>query len=854
MPQRPIVRFRREEGQAKRIPGRRPQIPRKLPSQEQARRHEAAFSRIEAAVAKVSAGADVSLDPAAVSPERALVFEVIGRVDGFAQAAREAGFEWLAEDLATPEVDEDAAEEDGEEKPATTILYVTMPSIEGLERLLAWWKRYVANQEPIGKLEKEWWSLFGYLSDLRVWSAKDRIDPTLAAYVRRILEGDPEALVPVEFDLWFLGSAEERKRAVDQLRSTLAGMDAAVLDEAIIDEIHYHGVLASIPAAMARQAADQLGPLATASMVMIVRPQSLYTVEKPEVPPSEQERRPVPLQLDARPPIAVLLDGYPVQSHELLRNRIDVDEVDVTGADAPLESRFHGTAMASLILHGDLAAGEPPIERVLKVVPILAGGQDAHVESTPVDKLPLAMIYRAVEALAARNRGTLDTVLFNHSVCDVAAPFARRPTPWAKLLDFLSHRHRILFIVSAGNIRAPVPLPNYSGFADFLADDPDRRGLAILRAVELAKGHRGILSPAEALNVVTVGALHSDGAAACPANQVDPYGFAANNLGSAIGLGFDRALKPDFVMDGGRQVAAAVPYQGGFAIEARQIAQLGQRTAAPDIDGGTTDYVRRSTGTSNAAALATRSGIRIAEALEDLFASSGERWQDQHTRAVMLKTLLTHGCRWGEVGKVLDGAYPPADPRHQRRRETVARFLGFGRPDVESVVEGSTNRITLLADDLIRSDELHEYRIPIPNALLNSRELRRICLTLSWCTPIHPANSTYRGVRLQLVNKEGKGAYWKSVEPFLQPHPNLGKKGTTIHRVLEGQKRIKVLPEGGLFIGVQAYGLREEFRQQLVPYALAVTVEVAQTLRADIYADVAARVRPRVRQRTRERI
>ncbi len=174
----------------------------------------------------------------------------------------EAGFEWLAEDLAIRRFDEDSAVDDGGEKPATTILYVTMPSIGGLERLLAWWKRYAADQEPVGKLEKEWWNLFGYLSDLRVWSAKDRIDQSLATYVERIPRAIREALVPVEFDLWFTrlrGREEAGRRSAP--RAMLAGMDAAVLDEAIIDEIHYHGVLASIPAAMARQAAEQLGRL-----------------------------------------------------------------------------------------------------------------------------------------------------------------------------------------------------------------------------------------------------------------------------------------------------------------------------------------------------------------------------------------------------------------------------------------------------------------------------------------------------------------------------------------------------------------------------------------------------------------
>ncbi|MGX9981552.1 S8 family peptidase [Methylobacterium fujisawaense] len=796
----------------------------------------------------------MSLDPAAASPDRALVFEVIGRVEGFARAAREAGFEWLAEDFAgLGDAGEDALDGDDRDEDAvqSALLYLTLPSIAGMKRLLGWWTAYAAGRDPPDDLAKEWWKLFGYLADVRVWSAKDRVDPSLAAYVARSLEKDPRALVPVEFDLWYLGTEDRRRRAIDELRALLDASGAAVLDEASIPAIQYHGVLASIPAGIALEAAAKTGPLAAASMVMTVRPQSLYSVELPAPIPPERERRSAPSAPDARPAIAVLLDGYPVQSHDLLRNRLDIEEVDIAGAEAPLETRFHGTAMASLILHGDLAAAEAPLERVLKVVPILAGAQDAHVESTPVDKLPLAMIHRAVEALAARNGGVMEAVLFNHSVCDVSAPFVRRPTPWAKLLDELSHRHRILFVVSAGNVHAPIPLPAYGNHAEFLAANPDERGIAILRGVEAAKGRRGILSPAEAVNVLTVGALHADGAAAAPANQVDPYGFAVNNICSAIGLGFNRSIKPDLVLEGGRQIAAAVPHAAGFAIEGRQIAQLGQRTAAPDVAGGTSDFVRRSTGTSNAAALATRHGIRIAEALEAVFASSGERWQDQPTRAVMLKALLTHGCRWGEIGGVLDRAYPPADPNWQRRRETISRFLGFGRPDVDGVVEGDTNRITLLADDLIVGEELHEYRIPIPNALLNSREIRRISLTLSWCTPIHPANTAYRGVRLQLVDREGKGQYWGAVDPFLQPHPNFGVKGTTIHRVFEGARRIGRLPEGGLFVGVQALSLNEAFKDQRVPYALATTIEVAQTLRADIYADVRSRVRPRVRQRER---
>ena len=162
MPERPIVRIRREQRLGRRIPGRKPRIPRKLTYQEQAERQAGTFSRISADLERMTTGAGVSVDPAATSPDRALVFEVIGRVDGFVHAAREAGFEWLSEDLVDPEAagDEDDAADRAEEEASSSILYVTMPSLEGLKRLLGWWKAYADGKEPSDKLEKEWWKLF----------------------------------------------------------------------------------------------------------------------------------------------------------------------------------------------------------------------------------------------------------------------------------------------------------------------------------------------------------------------------------------------------------------------------------------------------------------------------------------------------------------------------------------------------------------------------------------------------------------------------------------------------------------------------------------------------------------------
>lgn len=803
----------------------------------------------------------MSLDPAAVAPERALVFEVLGPVKAFADAAAQSGFNWLAEDYLSEiqagglEAEEAADEEEENEEAvdkSTSLLYLTMPTVDGLKRLLGWWKRYTAGEEAPSDVAKRWWNLFGYLSKVRVWSVEDRVDPSLDAYVQRLLEKDPDAPINVEFDLWFVGSKERQQAAVKDLSALLASQKAEILDHESIPEIRYHGVLTKLPASAAREVADRLGPLAAAPMVMTIRPQSLSVFDTPATAPSTKHSRLIPAAPDPRPALAVLLDGYPVQGHDLLRNRIDIEEIDVAGAQAPVASRFHGTAMASLIIHGDLADRQAPLDRVLKVVPILAAPQGAHLESTPSDKLPLAMVYRAVKALVGQGGLAPEAILFNHSICDVSAPFVRRPSAWAKLLDHLSHQHQILFIVSAGNVHTHIPLATYDDHQAFQDADPIVRAVEILRSIEAIKGTRGILSPAEGVNVVTVGALHSDGSGACPAPHVDPFGYAAANICSAVGLGVNRSVKPDIVLPGGRQIARPVPNGGGFAFAGDEIDEIGTQAAAPDIYGATLDFVRRSTGTSNAAALATRSGVFVAEALEELVVQSGQKLHGLSTRAVMLKTLLMHGCAWGDVGELLDQAYPPPEAkRGRRRRETITRFLGFGQPDVSKVIEGDTNRITLLADDMLVAEQLHEYRIPVPQDLLNSRELRRITMTLTWCTPIHPATTTYRGVTLDLVDENGKRKFWDAVNPKIQPHPDDCRRGTTFHRVYEGTKKIKVIPAGGLFLGVQARGLHDDFAATPIPYALAVSIEVAQTVRADIYADVRSRARVRTRQRER---
>ncbi len=786
----------------------------------------------------------------------------LSNIPKFIQVARSAGFEWLGEDYDVPddEEDEGEAEEgeaDDEAKNGQSMLYVTMPTIAGLQKIVSLWQRFVRNQPKPAGSEGEWWALFGYLSDVRPWSAKDRVDPTIDRYVERMIRDHPERPIRIELDLWFRAEPDLRANARTYVHELMAVLGGAVLDFATIEPIHYQAALVEIPVSQARLLQSLEGPIADADRVMKVRPQSLYKAEGEVTgvgPVLEVTSGPVAL---TRPAVAAVLDGYPVGDHVLLSGRLDVSEVDIVAASVPVSRRKHGTSMASLIVHGDLGADPGPIDRLLKVVPILAAPQNLSVECTPPDLLPIAMVYRAVMALVEGTSGGAPQgnriVVINHSICDREAPFARRPSYWAKLLDHLSYAYRLLFVVSAGNSNEPFFVDTYTDCDAFAGADPIERQVVLLRCVERAKGRRVILSPAESMNSLTVGAVHGDGSLDSPDGLIEPYDAVSGvpNLTSCVGLGINRAIKPDMVEVGGRQLVRTETNGDLVSAWAFEHQDIGQLTAVPDPVGGTGNRLGRSTGTSNAAALVTRAAIRLADLAEDLFEETGEDWVEAPTRAVVLKALLAHGCGWGETGELLYSLYPGG---WQRRREAVSRSLGYGRPDHGRIVSGDGSRITLLADDLIRHDTLHEYRLPVPRAMINNREVRRITMTLAWSSPIDPVTNRYRGVLVEAVDSSGKRKFWDGLEGLKRddgakkvvgPVVTATRRGTLQHIVLEGKKLVRATPTGDIFVGIQARADLSAFANFDVPYALAVTLEMAQPIRQDLNADVLARVRPK---------
>ncbi len=856
----PIVRLKRAPGERERIKGsRKPRFPAKIPYDRQAKRLGQLFTKAERNLATYAVDVEVMADPRAVCPDRCLVFELVGDVPEFNLAAQALGLEWLGTEAMTDDAEDaeadDTADPNSPENQPPQRLYLTMPDERALKRLLAQWKRYARGDNYENDSQRGLWKLFGYLHDMRVWSVQDRLDPTLSAYVANMLAEDPDEHVTVDLDLWYRNADERRDKSLDTLNEMLEEVGGQLIDQVDIPEIRYQGVRIRVPGDVAQQLVDGHGRIAESRDVMTIRPQSTYE--------SQIEGEAVATRTDLDTPdlsgdcIAALLDGYPVDQHHLLTDRLNIIEVDVSGALAPAQTRQHGTAMASLIIHGDLKAPDiRPLNRPLAVLPVLVAPSLHSKETIPTGKLPIGVIYRALNTITSANRRSNPelrrVVVINHSICDVYAPFVRRASPWATLLDYFSHEYNLLFVVSAGNIFSRFPVSAFRNIAAYENADPDTREAAVLGAIEMAKATRTILSPAESVNSLTIGAVHADHAQPDHTAPPDPYPtFAMSNLASAVGLGVNRSVKPDFLEKGGRFAAGMTNVRGGsLEIHARPSTHYGQQVASPSLTGHLNRRILTS-GTSNAAALTTRAAHFIADALDDLYADDDKAWHELKTRAVILKTLLAHGTSWGEVGNRLDEAYPPRDPKKwSPRRNVITQFLGFGQLDLSRVVNGAANRITLLGEDLIRAGERHEYIVPVPASMLNNREVRTVTLTLSWSCPMTYTTADHRAVVLQLTGvKNNSSSFWDGIARagYAQPNASTANRGTLIHMVQEG-KKLMTDATGRIVIGVQATA-KAGFELDDVPYAVAITLELGQQVHSKLYVEVEQRVRGRTRTR-----
>ncbi len=856
MPEYPLLPLPQFERGIRPQPSRFVPSSRSLSQERQGQRLGARFNRLQNVLSSESAELSLRNDPSSIAPERALVLEVVGSVgDFYALAGQVEGLEFLAGEEIEFESDDDFFVEDtrqGRERERRTDknvggrLYLAMPDVGALNQLVSLWSRWQSG-EALPRGLTRWRDIFSSLRDIRPWGLADRITDETAEQWREELEEYSGEVRRIEAELWFRHSDALRQGAYRQLEAAVSSANGNIIDHQVIQEIGYHAALIDLPASeITRLISREAIPLAICDDVMFLRPQSSVDISEPGDPPQAEPVHPTepPENL---PPIAALLDGIPVQNHHLLDGRLDVDDADNLEPMSTVAERQHGTAMASLILHGDRNLGQPSINRRIHVRPVLyAPGNGLH-EQPRQDRLLVDVIYRAVRRMKegdGQGAATAPEVfLVNLSLGDPRRPFSRPMSPWARLLDYLSERYGILFLVSAGNVNRPLPIDGFSDWTTFEGASAEKRESKVLQALFDQKAYRTLLSPAEALNVVTVGAAHEDTLdGSRGAMAVDPYRDGnLPNISSALGPGHRKVIKPDLHLPGGRE---HVRFQsGGGPLNVVPGGRYGLAAACPD-PAGALDRTRPINGTSAATALATRAAHRLFEALMDVAGGSMLANMDPRFYAVVIKALLVHRTKWGSHATRLNDLYGPhGRGRHVERLDNVSRLLGYGVPRIEEAMECAPNRATMVGYGTIAAGDTNIHRIPLPPSLERVTEPRAITVSAAWFSPTNPRHQAYRRAKLEVSPAKKFDAAAGVARSSDQPSDKSVPRGTVFHTRYEGNKAIPFVDDGQILLHIFC---REQAGKldQHINYGIAVTVETGQGV--PVYQEIRDRLQVRV--------
>lgn len=863
MPERPLLLFPTPEVTSKSnlgSGGERPHLPT---HHRQGERLAPKFSQLQEAVR--SRNIEIQQTVTGIDPEQVLVMETIGSVADFANAVKRIdGFEWLGEF----EIDEIGPDQDffDEKHPGKVLsgrLYMIMTNQRALDEMLSMWSRYTDQDNAKLKFDgglTKFRDIFLRLKDVRRWDVKDRLLETgvIDAW-REDLEHDGGRLIRFEVELWFRNSEEKRHRSSEIVSSLIHQFGGQVVAESSHEGIAYHGILAELPANAIQAVVDNPNTeLVKCDSVMFFRPVGQMLAGEglleDEAAYSNLEEHSMP---DAAPVIAVL-DGVPLANHRLLNGRLIVDDPDNLESSYNASERVHGTSMVSLIVHGDLNDGLQSLGRLVYVRPIMQpipnDFRTPRREHVPDDILFVDLVHRSVKRIFEGDgpEGPVapSVRVINLSIGDPYRQFLHFMSPVARMLDWLSLVYGVLFVVSAGNHSDAIQLG--ISRAEFETSSPQEQETAVVKSLFLDARNRKLLSPAESINGLTVGTVQYDSAQfAAVGNRFNPFLQNLPSPVSAFGSGYRRAIKPDIVFPGGR-----VLYQEDLSSSRRDNYVIkpvepsirnippGNKMAIPARQSGSLEGIAYSCGTSNAAALISRAAGICYDALQQIFAEQAADIDARVYEAPLLKAMLVHGCSWGDVGSQI-GDLLRTTENNRQISGLVSRWMGYGVPQVERVLNCTAQRATLLGFGQLSDGEAHVFRLPLPPALGSRPERRRLTVTMAWLSPISAGTQKYRTASLWfevggvVPAKERKESCsgadgWRAV-----------RRGTVQHEVFEGQRAEPFIDGDVIEIKVNC---REDAGkiQNPVAYGLAVSLEVAEGVDIAVYNEIRTRIAPAI--------
>lgn len=780
-----------------------------------------------------------------------MVLEVPGDPSGFETAVRNTqGIEMIFEvvDNNVPNSDDFyrlKKNHRDDSKSMTFKYFCVLTNQRALEEILSLWQTYQRDEHctfPHGQTGLR--NVFRTLSDIHLWGVKERLEETdiLDAW-KTDLENPDITDVKCEIELFYRNSPEKRQQAISSVSNYISEIGGSVISISCIEDIAYQAMLASVP----RQYAERIVQredveLVQLDQIMFFKPTGQSIVlgtDKDNGFPFERESH-GPEQINDDPIIA-MFDGLPQERHPLLNGFLTIDDPDDYTASYQITDRQHGTSMASLIARGDLscmpesfASHKIYVRPIMKPYPATEGTQ----EFIPDDILIVDKIHEAVRRLYELSAGQVapSVRVINLSIGIGARMYYNMISPLAKLLDWLSYKYRVLFIVSAGNHTDNLDLG--MSFNAYKELPPNERDKQMIRILNQNSRNSRLLSPAESINALTVGALFSDGSSfeELP-RQLLPCSDDIPSPISSMGRGINNSIKPDVLYNGGRSVLFE---DLGVANHARwrkgtSIHPPGTLSAKPFNIAGKADIVGYSFGTSDSAALLSHEAGNCFDVLDEIFNSEQNMNVPPMFASLLIKAMLVHGARWNSSAKLICNETGLSG----RGADQIHKWMGYGIPDISRVLECAKNRVTLIGYGELAKDDACLYNLPLPFNFSAQKIYRCLTVTLASFTPIKPSTQKYRSSQLWFsLEAAGKSLGISRVDA----DDKAVARGTLQHERFDGDSAVVWGEDDILGIKVNCRADACDFETK-IPYAILTTFEIAPEYDIEVYEKIVAKVK-----------
>ena len=788
-----------------------------------------------------------------IEPEYTLVLETIGDVNGFSTAIKKLkeqyhNVEWLMELSSCCPNDDDFYALDNnnnrdDNKQLSTKIFCVLTSQSALAQIISLWDRFKTNEHfQFNRGLTGFKHLFSNLKDVHLWGIQERIEDTgLIQDWQDELNNNQCDIVKAEIELFYRTSTEAQSKAEQKISNLISSIGGKVITKSLIPEIQYHALLTEIPKEYAQQIITRKEvDLVLADEIMFMKA-SGQTITS-DMPTSVETYSPSSSpKLIMHEPIIALFDGMPQENHPLLANLISVDDPDGLGNDYPVDERIHGTSMASLILHGqNMSTINSEIHQIY-VRPIMKSQKDMHnkvQEYIPDNILIVDKIHECIRRLFEKADGCVapSVRIVNLSIGISYREYYNLISPLARLLDWLSYKYKVLFIVSAGNHSNDINLG--MDFATFSALTDKQKDKFVYQYIAQNLRNLRLLSPSESINALTIGSVYSD------KNDVPPFpnmtticSDGSPAIYSSYGRGINNSIKPDILYDGGKSfIKEKLTNHSTASWVLSPTKKPGIESAYPGAVRQGLGTVGYTSGTSNSTALISNKAEECFNILNSTFLNeTGENIPYEHS-AVLIKAMLAHGSSWSTLK---NDCQTCLNISGQTTKNTLHQYLGYGITNIDKVKECTKNQITLIGYGNIKQDQAFVYSIPLPFDFHDKKYKRKLTVTLAYLSPINPSSIKYRDKQVWFTINKGQNIAGSREEYDY----NAVQRGTLQHEIFEtdNSEVWNILDSLEIKVNCRNDASNND-NNLLIPYALLATFEMAPEYNIDVYQSIVEKI------------